>query len=275
MIIIGERINSTRKPITAALEARDTDLILHEARCQWDAGADYLDVNTAMMRAAEPEVMAWVIEMIQGEIPNSLVAIDSANPAAVEAGFKVHKGRPLLNSINGEKQRMDALIPLIREYNPRVIGLTINDEGVTQDADKRYHIGAELIELLVKNEIGLDDIFIDPLIFPVSAELQAGNTSLAIISRLKQNYPGIHIVCGLSNISFGLPERRLINQIYMVLAMGQGLDAAIIDPLDRRMMASIITATTLLGQDKVCRNYLKAYRRGDLNLDPVTATVGE
>ena len=267
MIIIGERINSTRKPITAALEARNADHILYEARRQWDAGAAYLDVNTAMMRVNEPEVMTWVIELIQGEFPEVLVAIDSANPAAVEAGLKAHKGRPLLNSINGEKQRMEALIPLIREYKPRVIGLTIHDDGVTQDADERYGIGAELIELLSKNDIDLDDIFIDPLIFPVSAELQAGNISLTIMGRLKENFPGVHTVCGLSNISFGLPERKLINQVYMMLAMGRGLDAAIIDPLDRRMIASIITASTLLGQDKVCKNYLKAYRRGDLNLD--------
>ncbi len=275
MIIIGERINSTRKPITAALEARDADHILNEARRQWEAGAAYLDVNTAMMRTAEAEVMTWVIELIQDELPEALVAIDSANPAAVEAGFKAHKGRPLLNSINGEKERMDALMPLIQEYNPRVIGLTIDDGGISQDADNRYRIGAELIELLLENNISLDDIFVDPLIFPVSAELQAGNVSLAIIRRLQQNYPGVHTVCGLSNISFGLPERRLINQVYMMLAMGQGLDAAIIDPLDRRMMASIITATTLLGQDRVCRNFLKAYRGGELNLDPVPATAAE
>ncbi len=271
MIIIGERINSTRKPVSAALEARDADHIVDEARRQWDAGASYLDVNTAMMRAAEAEVMSWVIELIQGELPDALIAIDSANPEAIEAGFKVHRGRPLLNSINAEKERLDALIPLIREHRPRVIGLVINDEGITQDADTRYRIGAELIELLSKNEMDADDIFIDPLIFPVSAELQAGNTSLAIIRRLKENYPGVHAVCGLSNISFGLPERRLINQVYMIMAMGQGLDAAIIDPLDRRMMASIITATTLLGQDRVCRNFLKAYRGGELNLDPATA----
>ncbi len=273
MIIIGERINSTRKPITAALEARDASHILDEARRQWDAGATYLDVNTAMMRAAEAEVMVWVIELIQGELPDALIAIDSANPAAVEAGFKAHKGRPLLNSINGEKERMDTLIPLIREYNPRVIGLTIDDGGITQDADNRYRIGAELIELLSKNQIDLDDIFIDPLIFPVSAELQAGNVSLAIMRRLQENHPGAHTVCGLSNISFGLPERKLINQVYMILAMGQGLDAAIIDPLDRRMMANITTVCTLLGQDKVCRNYLRAYRSGDLSLDPTTAAA--
>ncbi len=273
MIIVGERINSTRKPITAALEARDADHILNEARRQWQAGAAYLDVNTAMMRTAEAKVMTWVIELIQVELPEALIAIDSADPAAIEAGFKAHRGRPLLNSINGEKERMDALMPLIREYNPRVIGLTIDDGGISQDADNRYRIGAELIELLAHNQLDLDDIFIDPLIFPVSAELQAGNASLAIIKRLKENYPGVHTICGLSNISFGLPERKLINQVYMILAMGQGLDAAIIDPVDRRMMASITTVITLLGQDRVCRNYLKAYRGGDLNLDPGTVAA--
>lgn len=273
MIIIGERINSTRKSITAALEARDEEHILREARHQWDAGSAYLDVNTAMMRKNEPELMTWVIDLIQGEIPNVLIAIDSANPAAVEAGLEAHKGRPLLNSINGERERMDHLIPLIREHKPRVIGLTINDEGITQDGDKRYRMGAELIELLIKNEIELDDIFVDPLIFPVSAKLQAGNISLNIMGRLKENYPGVHTVCGLSNISFGLPERKLINQVYMMLAMGRGLDAAIIDPLDRRMLASIVTANTLLGYDKACKNFLKSYRRGDLNLKPGTATT--
>jgi len=275
MIIIGERINSTRKPIAAALKARDADYILNEAHRQWDAGAAYLDVNTAMMRANEPEVMTCVIELIQGEFPQALVAIDSANSVAVEAGLKAHRGRPLLNSINGEKERMEVLLPLIREYKPRVIGLTIHDHGVTQDADKRYGIGADLIEVLSKNEINLDDIFIDPLIFPVSAELQAGNAALDIMGRLKENYPGVHTVCGLSNISFGLPERKLINQVYMILAMGRGLDAAIIDPLDRRMIASIITANTLLGQDKACKNYLKSYRRGDLNPEPAAAAADE
>lgn len=275
MIIIGERINSTRKPIAAALEVRNAEHILNEARRQRDAGAVYLDVNTAMMRSDEPAVMAWVIELIQGGLPEVLVAIDSANPAAVEAGFKAHKGRPILNSINGEKERREALVPLIREYKPRVIGLTINDEGVTQDADKRYGIGAELIELLARNDVDLDDIFIDPLIFPVSAELQAGNVSLTIMGRLKEHFPGVHTVCGLSNISFGLPERKLINQVYMMLAMGRGLDAAIVDPLDRRMMASIITANTLLGRDKACKNYLKAYRGGKLNLEPATVVAAE
>ncbi len=271
MIIVGERINSTRTPITEALEKRDSEHILNEARRQWDAGSTYLDVNTAMMRAAEPEVMTWAIELIQSEIPEALISIDSANPAAIEAGFKAHKGRALLNSINMEKDRVKSIIPLIREFAPRVVGLTIDDAGVTQDEEKRFDLGVRLIELLTKNDVELNDIFIDPLIFPVSAELQAGNVSLNIMGRLKGAYPDIHLVCGLSNISFGLPERRLINQVYMVMAMGRGLDGAIIDPLDRRLMANITTARTLLGQDKACRGFLKTYRSGGLNLEPTPA----
>lgn len=267
MIVVGERINSTRKPINAALERRDAEFILNEARRQSDAGATYIDVNTGMMRDLEPEVMAWVIELIQSALPECLISVDSANPAAIEAAFKVHKGRPLLNSINMEKQRIETVIPLIREYKPRVVGLTIDDSGVTQDAGKRFELGARLVELLNQHGIELDDIFIDPLIFPVSAELQAGNVSLDIMGRLKEDCPGIHTICGLSNISFGLPERKLVNQVFMMLAMSRGLDAAIIDPLDKRMMASIVTATTLMGRDKACRNFLKTFRSGGLQLD--------
>ncbi len=268
MIIIGERINSTRKPITKAMEERDAEFILTEARCQWDAGSNYLDVNTAMMRAGESETMTWAVELIQADIPEALIAIDSANPAAIEAGFKAHKGRALLNSINMEKDRIDSIIPLIREFRPRVVGLTIDDAGVTQDEEKRFDLAVQLIDLLTENDVELDDIFIDPLIFPVSAELQAGNVSLNIIGRLKESYPDVHLVCGLSNISFGLPERRLINQVYMVMAMARGLDGAIIDPLDKRLMANITTARTLMGQDKACREFLKTYRAGGLNLEP-------
>ncbi|MCP4315377.1 MAG: dihydropteroate synthase [Hyphomicrobiales bacterium] len=268
MIVVGERINSTRKPITAALEARDEAFLLNEARRQWEAGSAYIDVNTAMMRAKEAEVMVWVIELIQGEIPEALIAIDSANPAALEAGFKVHKGRALMNSINMEVERRDAIIPLVAEYKPRVIALTIDDSGISKNADKRHDLGVQLIELLTTIGVELDDIFVDPLIFPVSAELQAGNTSLEIMGRLKQSFPGVHTICGLSNISFGLPERTMINQVFMVLALDRGLDAAIIDPLDKRMMANVITARTLLGQDKACRSFLKAYRSGGFKLEP-------
>ncbi len=268
MIIVGERINSTRKPITKAMQERDSEFVLNEARRQWEAGSTYLDVNTAMMRAGEPDTMTWAIELIQAEIPQALIAIDSAYPAAIEAGFKAHKGRALLNSINMERKRVQSIMPLVGEYRPRVVGLTIDDDGVTQDEEKRFGLGVQLVELLGENGVDQDDIFIDPLIFPVSAELQAGNVSLNIMGRLKQAYADVHLVCGLSNISFGLPERKLINQVYMVMAMARGLDGAIIDPLDKRLMANIATARTLLGQDKACREFLKTYRSGGLNLDP-------
>jgi len=266
MIIVGERINSTRKPIAQALEARNETFLLNEARRQWEAGSAYIDVNTAMMRDREAEAMAWVIELVQGEIPEALIAIDSPNPAALEAGFKVHKGRALMNSINMEAERHAAIIPLVAEFKPRVVALTIDDGGISKEVEKRFDLGVQLIDSLTGIDIELDDIFVDPLIFPVSAELQAGNISLDIMGRLKASFPGVHTICGLSNISFGLPERRLINQVYMVMAMGRGLDGAIIDPLDKRLMANITTARTLLGQDRACRGFLKTYRSGGLNL---------
>ncbi len=271
MIIVGERINSTRKPIETALANRDSEHLIKEARRQITAGAAYLDVNTAMLRKEEGDCLVWLIELVQSEIEDVVLSIDSTDPDAVRRALEVHKGRPLLNSITAEKARMDALVPLINEFKPRVIGLTIDDQGMTQDAQIRFDIGARLIELIAAQGIALDDIFIDPLIFPVSAQQTAGVVALDIMARLKDAYPGVHAICGLSNISFGLPLRKHINQIYMAMAMGQGLDAAILDPLDTRMMANIVTARMLLGQDRVCKQFLKAYRSGDLNLEQVPA----
>ncbi len=267
MIIVGERINSTRKPIEAALAQRDSERLLHEARRQWEAGAAYLDVNTAMLRKEEAACLVWLVELIQDAIPDVKLSLDSTDPAAIERALAAQRGRPLLNSITAEQARIDAIVPLIREFKPRVIGLAMDDDGLTQDAQKRFAIGTRLIELIAAQGIALDDIFIDPLIFPVSAQPAAGIVALDIMARLKAAYPGVHTICGLSNVSFGLPLRKQINQVYMSMAMGRGLDAAILDPLDARMMANILTADMLLGQDRVCKRFLAAYRRGELNLE--------
>ncbi len=265
MIIVGERLNSTRKTIASALEQRDSVHLLNEARRQVAAGAAYLDVNTAMLRKHEADCLVWLIELIQDEIPDLALAIDSTNPDALRRALEAHRGRPLLNSITAEQSRIDTLIPLIQVFKPRVIGLTLDDQGLTQDAQRRFEIGARLIDLIAAQGIALDDIFIDPLIFPVSAQQSAGIVALDIMARLKAAYPGVHSICGLSNVSFGLPLRKHINQVYLAMAMSKGLDAAILDPLDARMMANLVTARMLLGQDRACKHYLKAYRNGDLN----------
>jgi len=267
MIIVGERINSTRKSIQEALQAGDEEALVREARDQWAAGADYLDVNTATMLDTEVEWMTRLVTGIQARLPEALLAIDSPNAAALEAGLRAHRGRAMLNSITGERERIEAVLPLVREFQPRVIALTMDDEGLQREADKRFAIGARLIELLAREGVPPDNVFVDPLIFPVSAEGDAGRIALDIMDKLKAAYPGVHTICGLSNVSHGLPVRRQINQVYMLMAMSRGLDAAIVDPLDQRMMVNVLTARMLLGQDPGCKAYLTAYRQGRLNLD--------
>jgi cobalamin-dependent methionine synthase I len=268
MIIVGERINSTRAPIRQALDARDHAFLVREAEQQWAAGADYLDVNTATMLDGEAECMASLVIRLQDALPGALLAIDSPNPEALAAGLRAHRGRAMLNSLTGERSRLDAVLPLIREFRPRVIVLTMDDEGLERDAQKRFAIGARLIERLAAEGVTPDDIFVDPLIFPVSAEPEAALIALRIMDQLKAGYPGVHAICGVSNVSHGFPMRRHINQAFMVMAMGRGLDAAIIDPLDARMMVNVLTARVLLGQDPGGKAYLNAYRQGRLALDP-------
>ena len=267
MIIVGERINSTRKAIQPAMATRDETLLLGEARQQWEAGSQYLEVNTATLLEGEVECMTWLVRLIQEAIPEALLSIDSPNPLALEAGLRAHRGRPLLNSINGEHTRIQEVLPLIREFRPRVIALTMDDAGLHRDAQKRFDIGSRLIELLAENGVLFDDVFVDLLVFLVSVEEDAGVIALEIMDKLKDAYPGVHTICGLSNVSYGMPARKQINQVYMLLAMARRLDAAIVDPTDRRMMVNILTARMLLGQDFACRAYLAAYRQGKLELD--------
>jgi 5-methyltetrahydrofolate--homocysteine methyltransferase len=219
------------------------------------------------MLDAEAEWMKRLVTGIQATVPEALLAIDSPNAVALEAGLRAHRGQALLNSITGERERIEAVLPLVREFRPRVIALTMDDDGLQRDAEKRFAIGARLIERLTREGVVPDDIFVDPLIFPVSAEGDAVLIALAIMDRLKAAYPGVHTICGLSNVSHGLPVRKQVNQVFMVMAMSRGLDAVIVDPLDQRMMVNVLTARMLLGRDPGCKAYLTAYRQGRLHLD--------
>ncbi|MBI1734507.1 MAG: dihydropteroate synthase [Candidatus Rokubacteria bacterium] len=271
MLVVGERINSTRKPIQQALEAGDETVLLADAAAQCAAGAHYLDINTATMLDGEAKMMAWLVERIQQTIPDVLLSIDTPNAEALEAGLRAHRGRALLNSITAERDRLEAVLPLVREFRPRVVALAMDDDGLTRDAEQRFATGARLIDILTGEGVAPDDIFVDPLVFPVSAEEAAGLVVLDVMDRLKRAYPGVHAICGLSNVSHGLPVRKQVNQVFMIMAMARGLDAVIVDPLDARMMANILTARMLLGEDVGCRDYLAAYRQGRLVLDGTPA----
>jgi 5-methyltetrahydrofolate corrinoid/iron sulfur protein methyltransferase len=261
MIIIGELINASRKAIKAAIEAQDAAAIQQVAKDQAEAGADYIDVNAGVFVGKEPKYLKWLVETVQAAVDKPC-AIDSPDPAAVEAALAVHQGTPMINSISLEKERYDKLMPIIAGTDMKVIALCMSDKGMPKTVDDRMRIAEELVNGLLKNNVKLENIFVDPLVQPVSVENTFGVEFINAIERIVTTYPGIHTACGLSNISYGLPARKFMNQTFMTMAIAKGLDGAIINPLDRRMMANIIAAEALAGKDNFCMNYLKAFRAG-------------
>jgi 5-methyltetrahydrofolate--homocysteine methyltransferase len=261
MLIVGERINASRKAIKPAIENRDADFIIKEAQDQVKAGAHLVDVNAGVFVNKEVEYLPWLVETIQAKVDVPL-CIDSPDPKAIEAALAVHKGQPMINSISLEQKRFEEILPLIEKYKAKVVGLCMSDRGMPKTADERSEVASELIEKLTEAGVALDNIYVDPLVMAVSTDSSFGIAFLQAVRRIMERHPGVHTICGLSNISYGLPLRKQINQMFAVLGMAMGLDALIIDPLDPKMMANILTVQTLLGTDPYCAGYLKAYRDG-------------
>ena len=261
MIIIGELINASRKTIKAAIEAQDAGAIQKVARDQADAGADYIDVNAGVFVGQEPEHLKWLVETVQ-QVTDKPCAIDSPDPKAIQAALSVHKGTPLINSISLEKERYEKLMPIIAGTQMKVIALCMSDEGMPETVDDRLKIADKLIDGLLQNNVKIENIFVDPLVQPLSVDGRFGIEFLNAIEKIMTTFGGIHTACGLSNISYGLPARKFMNQTFMTMAIARGLDGAIINPLDKRMMATIVAAEALSGRDNFCMNYLKAFRAG-------------
>ena len=264
MIIIGEKINSTLKAIRPAMESRDKATIIDLAKRQYAAGAAYLDVNAGMFHDQELEILQWLIESIQEET-DAPFAIDSPNPKAILTGLKANKnGKPIINSITGEKERFNAILPLILEYKTGVIALCMDDRGMPETYQERVEIARSLIGNLTREGVALSDIYIDPMIRPIGTGAHYGTVALETIRTVKNEYPGVHLACGLSNISFGIPARKVMNQAFLVAAMTCGLDGAILDPLDKKLMTFLYATEALLGIDDFCMNYLTKFREGEL-----------
>jgi cobalamin-dependent methionine synthase I len=261
MFIVGERINASRKMIKPAIENQDAGFIVKEASDQASAGADMVDVNAGVFVNKEVEYLPWLVETIQAKVDVRL-CLDSPDPKAIEAALAVHKGQAMINSISLEKERFETLLPLIGKYKAKVVALCMTDTGMPKTAEERFDIASELIEKLTKAGVPLDDIYVDPLVMAVSTDSSFGIEFLQAVKLIMTGHPGVHTICGLSNISFGLPLRSHINQTFAIMGMTMGLDGLIIDPLDKRMMAGIMMAETLLGHDQYCAGYLKAYRDG-------------
>ena len=263
MFIIGELINSTRKRIREAVLARDAGYIREIAIRQKQAGAHMLDVNGGVP-GQELESLTWLVGIVK-EAVDLPVCLDSSDPEAIRAAVPLLIGRSVMvNSVNDEEGRAQSMLPLLREYHAKVIALCMGAAGPPTGLEDRLSAGSRLVDRLTAGGIPLDDIYIDPCVLPVSTGGQHGTAVADAIGTLMTRYPGIHSSVGLSNVSFGLPVRRLLNESFLLLLMSRGLDAAILDPCDRQLMAGITAAEALLGRDEHCLKYLRAFREGKL-----------
>jgi 5-methyltetrahydrofolate--homocysteine methyltransferase len=262
MLIVGELINTSRKAIKPAVETRDAAFIKEMAQKQVDAGADYVDVNCGTMVFDEEETMAWLVETVQSQVSAPL-CLDSPNPKALEMGLSLVKnGQPMINSITGEKERFATILPLVLKYKAKIVGLCMDDSGMPETAADRLRIATQLVTDMVAAGVPEDDIYLDPLVHPVSTGDKAGLEVLETIHGIKQKYPKVHGICGLSNISYGLPNRKILNQAFMIQTMAMGMDGYILDPMDKAMMGFVYASQALLGQDEFCMKYLTAHRKG-------------
>lgn len=259
MIIIGELINASRKVVAAAIESEDKATIQEIARNQAENLTDYIDVNAGIFVDKEALYLTWLVKTVQ-EVTDIPCAIDSPDPKAIEAALKVHQGTAMINSISLEKERYDNLIPIIAGTDLKVVALCMSDEGMPVTVDDRLKIADKLINGLLQNNIPLENIFVDPLVQPLSVDKTYGTEFINTIEAITKKFKGIHTACGLSNISYGLPGRKHLNRAFMIQAILKGLDGAIVNPLDKGMISAIIAAEALAGKDDYCMNYLKAFR---------------
>jgi len=261
MIIVGEKINSSRKGIAQALGKRDTEFIAAVAREQAQAGAHYIDVNAGTYVEEEVDHLCWLVEVVQGAVDLPL-CLDSPNPKALSEAIKYHKGEPMINSISLEKERFSALLPVVTSQTCKVVALCMAETSMPRTVEERVSVGSELITRLTGEGIPIENIYVDPLVQPVAVDIGMGLASLGAIQKIMNDFPGVNTICGLSNVSFGLPERHLINRNFLALGMAYGLSAAILDPTDTKLMATLLAVDMLLGKDEYCQNFIKAYQEG-------------
>ena len=262
MIVIGELLNTSLKRAREAVASRDTERVKQLARRQAEAGANFIDVNAGTNVENETGDLVWLIETVQEAVDLPL-CIDTANPAALGAALAAAKAhRPLVNSITGEKERFEAVLRLVEEHNTMLVALTLDDSGMPKTAEARIEVGTRLVERILETGLAHEDLFVDPLVQPVGVNPEQGVHVLKTIRAMKEQFPEIHVICGLSNISFGLPQRKLLNQCFLPMAVAAGLDAVIVNPLDDRMIKHIYASEALTGRDEWCMNYLSASRSG-------------
>jgi 5-methyltetrahydrofolate--homocysteine methyltransferase len=258
-VVIGERINPTgRKSLAAEMKAGDFSRVEADALAQVEAGASMLDVNAGIPLADEPAILAKSIELVQS-ITDVPLAIDSSVVAALEAGLAIYKGKALLNSVTGEEERLESVLPLVKKYNCAVVAISNDDTGISQDLEVRFSVAKKIVERAEDHGIPRCDVIVDPLAMPVGAIGTAGKQVLQLVARLRDEL-GVNSTCGASNLSFGLPNRKGLNTSFVAMAAGAGLTSAIVNPLHPEMMMGVRAANIINATDKDCMGWISAYR---------------
>ena len=258
-VIIGERINPTgRKILAAEMAAGDFTRVVADARAQVEAGAQMLDVNAGIPLADEPAILARAIQMVQGltDVP---LCIDSSIVAALEAGLAVYKGKALVNSVTGEEERLESVLPLVKKYGAAVVAISNDETGISEDPDVRFGIAKKIVERAADYGIPACDIIVDPLVMPIGAINSAGRQVMRLLERLRTELK-VNSTCGASNVSFGLPNRNGINAAFLTMAIGAGLTSAITNPLHPEVMQACLGADVMMGHDPNCANWIKKFR---------------
>lgn len=259
MIVIGEKINGTLKGVARAILERDTKQVSYLARIQAEAGVDYLDVNGGTSPVRELDDLIWLVQVIQGVVETPL-CIDSANHQTLSAVLPLLKRKGIVNSVDGEPDKLERLLPLIKANGCDVIALLMDERGVPETVSARMQVANKIVEFSAQVGIEGDRILFDPLVLPIATKPNAGQIFLETLKCLKQEFPISRTVSGVSNISFGLPLRRLLNRAFLCLVAAAGIDAVILDILDNELLSIVKAARAVAGLDLYCREYLTAYR---------------
>jgi 5-methyltetrahydrofolate--homocysteine methyltransferase len=261
MLVIGERINASRRQIAQSISSRDAAFIQREAETQVSAGAHSLDVNAGTFVGEEAAHLKWIIEVVQ-EVTDVPLSIDSPDHEVIRSVLPLVKSKPIINSITMEPARLNGILPLVSEYDAKIIALCQAEEPAADTIEAKVDIARQLVERLTAAGISLDNVYIDPLVYPLSTNTGSALATVDAIAEIMREFPGVHTTCGLTNVSYGLPNRKLVNRTFLVAAIMHGLDSVIMDPTDKQLYGALKAALMLAGRDDFCMDYITAFRAG-------------
>ena len=260
-VMIGERINPTgRKLLAEEMKAGDFDRVSADAIAQVAAGAQMLDVNAGIPLADEPALLAQAIQLVQS-VTDVPLSIDSSIVEALEAGCAVYQGKPLINSVTGEDEQMERVLPLVKKYGAAVVAISNDETGISEDPDVRFEVARKIVNRAADHGIPSSDVVVDPLVMPIGAVGQAGRQVFTLLRRL-QSELGVNTTCGASNVSFGLPNRHVITGTFLSMAISNGLTSAIMSPLHTEVKSAVKAADVLMGDDQDCGAWIAENREG-------------